>query len=173
MLEWIEAHPGLAGWVQAFGTISALVIALAQPALQKSARQRATVVACRVPVRNLMLLLNQGYFPEGAVNRIPDQEFLVKLRMVVSDLRAIPAVQLPDNVLLLFHSLIEHLITAITYLEPQEKNLKYSMAGALLALDVLVEIAKKQPSMVSRKDAMDERDVFQSHVRNWVNSDEQ
>jgi hypothetical protein len=38
---WIEAHPGLASWVQAVGTIAALVIALMVPIISQSFADRA------------------------------------------------------------------------------------------------------------------------------------
>ncbi|MBC8739381.1 hypothetical protein F6X40_21805 [Paraburkholderia sp. UCT31] len=40
ILAWVEAHPGLAAWVQAVGTIIAMFIAIAVPAFQITAARR-------------------------------------------------------------------------------------------------------------------------------------
>lgn len=47
MLEWIEGHPGLASWVQAIGTVSAVFVAMLLPIWDRRRTERAAVLALR------------------------------------------------------------------------------------------------------------------------------
>lgn len=47
MLDWIEAHPGLASWVQAVGTVAALLFAVLLPQIQRWRSERAASLAAR------------------------------------------------------------------------------------------------------------------------------
>ena len=54
MLSWIECHPGLASWLQAFGSIVAIIIAIWVPYWQKKQAQAQSKLAEREQVRHLL-----------------------------------------------------------------------------------------------------------------------
>lgn len=54
MLIWIEAHPGLASWLQAFGSIIAIAIAIWVPYWQKKQAQAQAKLAEIEQVRHLL-----------------------------------------------------------------------------------------------------------------------
>lgn len=50
MLEWIEAHPGLASWVQALGSILALAVAFFVPWVERKRAEQVAVAAIASPL---------------------------------------------------------------------------------------------------------------------------
>lgn len=54
MLNWIEVHPGLASWLQAFGAIVAIGIAIWVPYWQKKQIQVQALLAEKEQVRHLL-----------------------------------------------------------------------------------------------------------------------
>lgn len=50
MLAWIEDHPGLAAWIQAFGTVAAIAFAVWLPWRDRRAAEKTAEVAARTPI---------------------------------------------------------------------------------------------------------------------------
>jgi hypothetical protein len=50
VLAWIEAHPGLASWIQAIGTLAAIAFAVWLPTRERRAAQQTAEVAARTPI---------------------------------------------------------------------------------------------------------------------------
>jgi hypothetical protein len=52
MLAWLEAHPGLASWGQAIGTVLAIIFALLLPRWERKQLEEATAMSLRLPLRD-------------------------------------------------------------------------------------------------------------------------
>lgn len=68
MLEWIEAHPGLASWVQAVFTVVAIGIAIWIPHSDRKESERKASLGLRMPLDRLLqgCLAARRYFESPA-----------------------------------------------------------------------------------------------------------
>jgi hypothetical protein len=70
MLRWIEAHPGLAAWVQAIGAILAIIVAFLVVFLQQRLERRAAASERRARAIGLAILLHTDLVAlQGAIDR--------------------------------------------------------------------------------------------------------
>jgi hypothetical protein len=77
VLSWIEDHPGLAAWVQAFGTIAALLFAVLIPIAERRSAERATALAARSPLSSALSALTAATdYRRQSANDGPREEAL-------------------------------------------------------------------------------------------------
>lgn len=80
MVQWMEAHAGLAGWIQAIGALITLWVAIALPMHQRRLAQRESEAALAGKIdraalnaaqvfQSLLSLRNPSPFPEGPTFR--------------------------------------------------------------------------------------------------------
>ncbi len=108
VLDWIEAHPGLAGWVQAIGTIAAIVFAVALPMIQRRAAERAASIAARSPVTRALIAGTEAanhVRPTGPVPRQPLQRISESLRQAEQGLEDFPIHMLSPKAALAFQAM--------------------------------------------------------------------
>jgi hypothetical protein len=106
-LGWIEDHPGLAAWVQAIGTIGALVIAIWLPVGQRRATERASAIAARSVVTEALSALTVAtkYRYESANDGPREIAIEQQLEMARQSLASFPVHSLSDGVVPLFQAL--------------------------------------------------------------------
>lgn len=91
-LDWIEAHPGAAAWVQAIGSLLALGTALLLPYLQRRTLERARALKARPVVMDMWNAARDAYYfctdNDGSMSRADVADHLLRARRGIEDFPA-------------------------------------------------------------------------------------
>lgn len=149
MLAWIEAHPGLAAWVQAVGTIAALLVALLLPHLHRRSVERDAARACHVSVKITIDTIWSGFFCIAGTRSLDRAEFLTELKHRVVELRTLPIGQLPERAAMHFYDFVAHIASVHSTLEGDEfDGDTYARTTAEAALRKLLNAAMIAPAII-------------------------
>jgi hypothetical protein len=133
MIDWMIENPELAGWAQFFGSILALIVAIAAPYLQVNAERASSAAALSALLSPwITSVANTQHFFEG--EHKADQRDLDRLKAQESAVRAFPQSSLSPSAIARLQTLILYASSVRLFLEPLDGLSPSSAASGLATI---------------------------------------
>lgn len=170
-LCWIEAHPGLASWLQAIFSVLAILVAIALPSFHDARRRRArqrrlqsavcsAVNGARI-LGNLFLDVMQKPTRVKGVTRVRALP-TISFEHAKADLAGLPLLELESSLLATrvrtFHSMFCNLEDTYTHLLERDENYAGVSSWAALVKDKVQEIHRQADLIIDQCSELSTKD---------------
>lgn len=154
LMDWIESHPGVAAWVQAIGSLLALVTALVLPYLQRRALERARAQRVRPIVMSMWSAARDAYRycysnAEG-LTRADVAEAVARARRAFEDS---PTHELKDTAIAHLFRARDRLVVLEKRFADEVEGLKAAQIPAVVrsTCSAIVEAMKAEPALAATR----------------------